>query len=108
MHMLKISKKDFSDFLNRLKDSYRLYGPAGKEDIVDFAPMENVSDIDLSFQNSRLSPKSLFLPQSERMFEYGLDPAGEDAHILKEASKDYSPRGVKGLFAQGCHRDPAL
>ncbi len=97
MDNVKISKKHFSDFLNGLKGAYRLFGPVRKDDIVDFVLIEDVSDIDLSFQNSRLSPKSLFLPQSERIFEYGLDPAGDDAHILKEVAKDYSPRAVIGI-----------
>jgi len=94
MNVLKIEKRKLADTLNKLKDTYQLYGPVRKGDIVDFMQIEAVSDIDLSFQNSRLSPKSLFLPQSERMFEYGLDPARNDAHILKEVPKDYSPRAV--------------
>ena len=97
MKVLKIQKKDFLDFLNRVKDAYRLYGPVGKEEIVHFVQIEDVSDIDLSFQNSRLSPKSLFLPQSERMFECGLDPAGDEARILKEVPKDHPPRAVIGI-----------
>jgi ferredoxin len=97
MNVLKIEKKKLADTLNKLKDTYRLFGPVRRGDIVDFVPIEAVSEIDLSFQNSRLSPKSLFLPQSERMFEYGLDPAKDDAHILKEVPKDYSSRAVIGI-----------
>lgn len=97
MKLLKIKKENLSDFLDGLRDSYRLYGPVRQEGIVHFMQIENPADIDLSFQNSRLSPKSLFLPQSERMFEYSLDPTREDADILKEVSKDYSPRAVIGI-----------
>jgi ferredoxin len=97
MKAIKIQKAHFSDFLNSLKNVYRLYGPVRKEDIVDFVLIEDVSEIDLSFQNSRLSPKSLFLPQSERMFEYSLDPGEDNAHILKEVPKDDSPRAVIGI-----------
>ncbi|NVM20146.1 MAG: 4Fe-4S dicluster domain-containing protein [Desulfobacterales bacterium] len=97
MKVLKIAKERFPDFLDSLKDAYRLFGPVRQEDRVDFVPIENAAQIDLSFQNSLLSPKSLFLPQSERMFEYSLDPAAEDANILKEAPKDYLPRAVIGI-----------
>jgi ferredoxin len=97
MKMLKIDKKDFSGFLDELKTAYRLYGPVRRGDIFSFAPIQDASQIDLSFQNSRLSPKSLFLPQSARMFAYSLDPEREDAHILKEVPKDYSARAVIGI-----------
>jgi ferredoxin len=95
--LVKIEKERLSDLLDSLKDSYRLYGPVRQADMVNFAPFRDAAEIDLSFQNSRLSPKSLFLPQSERMFEYNLDPAMDDANILKEAPKDYSPRAVIGI-----------
>jgi ferredoxin len=97
MKVLKINKEKFSDFLNKLKDSYELYGPVRQADVVNFMPIEDTSVIDLSIQNSRLSPKSLFLPQSEPMFEYSLDPGADEANILKEAPKNYSPRAVIGL-----------
>lgn len=106
MNTLKIEKKEIPGFLDRLKNAYRLYGPVrystpalstGKNGIVHFLPIEDVSEIDLSFQNSRLSPKSLFLPQTERMFEYSLDPADNDAHVLKEMPEDDSPRAVIGI-----------
>jgi hypothetical protein len=95
--LVKIEKERFADFLNSLKGSYRLYGPVRQADMVNFVPIRDAADIDLSFQNSRLSPKSLFLPQSERMFEYSLDPSRDDANILKEVPKDYSPRAVIGI-----------
>jgi len=97
MNEVKIQKERFANFLNSLTDSYRLYGPVRQADMVNFVPIRDTTDIDLSFQNTRLSPKSLFLPQSERMFEYSLDPARDDAHILKEVPRDYSPRAVIGV-----------
>ena len=97
MDQLKIRKGQFSSFVNRLKASYRLYGPVRQGEVVDFVQIEDPIEMDLSFQNSRLSPKSLFLPQSERMFEYSLDPARDDAHILKEIPKVDSPLAVIGI-----------
>jgi ferredoxin len=49
------------------------------------------------FQNTRLSPKLLTLPQSERMFEYSLDENDPEAHIPKESPKDFSPQAVVGI-----------
>ena len=97
MDQLKIRKGRFSDFLNSLKGSYRLCGPVRQGEVVDFIQIQDAVEMDLSFQNSHLSPKFLFLPQSERMFEYSLDPVRDDAHILKEVPKDYSPLAIIGI-----------
>ena len=97
MKMLRIEKKDLSGFLDKLKDVYRLYGPVRQEDMFSFVPIQDASEIDVSFQNSLVSPKHMFLAQSERMFEYTLDPSKDDAHVLKEVQKDHSPRAVIGI-----------
>ena len=97
MKVLKIEKQNLSGFLDKLRDTYRLYGPVRQGDMFSFVPIQNVSEIDVSFQNSRVSPKHLFLAQSERMFEYTLDLSKDDAHVLKEVQKDYSQRAVIGI-----------
>jgi ferredoxin len=97
MKMLRIDKKDLFGFLDKLKNAYRLYGPARVGETHNFVRVQDASEVDLSFQNSRLSPKSLFLPQSEAMFEYSLDNKRDDAHILREVQKDYSPRAIIGI-----------
>jgi len=95
--IVKIRKEKLSEFLKKLKDRYRLYGPVPQGNMVHFLPVQDAADMDLSFQNAILSAKFLFLPQSERLFEYSLDSARDDAHILKEVRKDYSPRAVIGV-----------
>ena len=97
MEQVKIKKEAFSDFLNSLKGSYQIYGPVRQAEVTNFMLIEDAAEMDLCFQNSHLSPKFLFLPQSERVFEYSLDPARHDANILKEVPKDYSPRVVIGI-----------
>ncbi len=97
MDELRIAKEDFSEFLNGLKDCYRLYGPVRQGDMVNFLPIQDAAEQDLSFQNTTLSPKSLFLPQSERLFEYSLAMDKDNAHILKEVPRDSSPCVVIGI-----------
>jgi ferredoxin len=97
MKVVKINKEKFSDFLSKLRDSYEIYGPVRQAGVVHFMPIEDASQVDLSFQNSRLSPKSLFLPQSELMFEYSLAPGTDETNILKEVARGYSPRAVIGI-----------
>ncbi|MBW1842507.1 MAG: 4Fe-4S dicluster domain-containing protein [Deltaproteobacteria bacterium] len=94
---LAIGKEKFHVFLGGLKADYRLYGPVKKEGAVCFAPLENVEEVDLVSPNSLLSPKELFLPQSEKMFECSLNPESEDGHILKEVPRDLDTRVVVGI-----------
>ena len=83
--------------IERLMGRYRVYGPVKNGRCHDFALLKNASEADLGFQNTRLSPKGLFHPQAERMFEYSLAKDDPQAAILKEAEKDFSPRVVLGI-----------
>ncbi|MBW1773228.1 MAG: 4Fe-4S dicluster domain-containing protein [Deltaproteobacteria bacterium] len=91
------AKDEWKEVLAGLKDAYRMFVPVREGDYHIFGPLEEGVDPDFDFQNTRLSPKSLIQPQSERMFEYSLDEGNEEAHILKESRKDYSPRAVVGI-----------
>ena len=83
--------------LDGLRDEYKIFVPVKNGDFHAFNLMENGTRPDFDFQNTRLSPKSLVLPQSERMFEYSLDDNDQDANILKESPKDFSPRAIVGI-----------
>jgi len=91
------SKKEWAASLVGLRDSYQIFVPIKEGDLHNFKPFENGAEPDFDFQNTRLSPKSLILPQSERMFEYSLDENDEEAHILKEAPKVFSPQAIVGI-----------
>jgi sulfhydrogenase subunit beta (sulfur reductase) len=92
-----IKREAFSDFLKSLKEKYEVLVPLKDGDFYTFKPLTDEKDVDLNFPNTRLSPKSLLSPQSERIFEYTLDGENEDAHILKESSKGYPPTVVVGM-----------
>ena len=49
--------------------------------------------MDLSYQNTRLSPKGLFQPHSERMFEYSLAKDDPEAGILQGGAQRLLPAG---------------
>jgi ferredoxin len=91
------SKEQWEKALEGLKDSYRIFVPVKEGDYHTFKRLSEENRPDFDFQNTRLSPKSLILPQSERMFEYSLDEKSEDAHILRETPKDFSPQVIVGL-----------
>ncbi|MCF8083845.1 MAG: 4Fe-4S dicluster domain-containing protein [Deltaproteobacteria bacterium] len=91
------SKKEWTQALEELKQAYRVFAPVKDGDFHTFMPLENGKQPDFDYPNSRLSPKSLVYPESERMFEFSLDESDSDAYILKEAPKDFSPQAVVGI-----------
>ena len=86
-------KEEWTKALEGLQSAYKVYVPVKEGDFHNFRLLETGRKPNFDFQNTRLSPKSVILPQSERMFEYTLDESKEDAHVVKEAAKDFSPAG---------------
>ncbi len=97
MKVLKIDKQGWSQGIENLFDSYRIFGPVKDKDVHDFKRLVKGERPDFEFQNTRLSPKSIIYPQSEVMLEYSLDENVPDHHIMKETAKNYSPRLVVGI-----------
>jgi formate hydrogenlyase subunit 6/NADH:ubiquinone oxidoreductase subunit I len=91
------SKEEWTAAIQDMKTSLKLFVPVRRGDFHGFCLLENGAKPDFDFQNSRLSPKSVVFPQSERMFEYSLNDNDPEAHILKEPSKDYLPRAIVGI-----------
>jgi sulfhydrogenase subunit beta (sulfur reductase) len=92
-----IAKEDWGQVLEGLKGDFKVFVPVKQGDFHNFRLLGENGKPDFDFQNTRLSPKSVIFPQSERMFEYSLDESKEDAHIVKEAPKDFSPQVIVGI-----------
>lgn len=97
MRLIRIDKEEWAGGLERLDESFRLFGPVKQDKFHNFKKLDKGEPPDLNLSNTRLSPKSLIYPQSETMFEYTLDENQDDHHILKEIDKDYSPRAIIGI-----------
>ncbi len=97
MSEIYISKEKFPEVVGQLMSHGRVFGPVFQGQFHEFARLDKPEDIDLSFQNTRLSPKDLFHPHSERMFTYSLAKDDPERSILKDAPKDYSPSVVLGI-----------
>lgn len=97
MKIVKIDKKDWAQGIENLRGAFRLVGPVNKKEFHHFEALDNGELPDLTFQNTRLSPKSIIYPQSEVMFEYSLDENDPDHHLMKEINKDYLPRAIIGI-----------
>jgi ferredoxin len=97
MKVIKIEKSQWSQGLAQLRKGFRLFGPVGKGKVSNIEELAPGQEPDLTFGNTRLSPKNLVFPQSEVMLDYSLDPADPERNIIKEAPKDYTPRAVIGI-----------
>jgi len=97
INIITINKQDWARGLERLHDSYRLFGPVKQDEFHNFRELVKGELPDLKLLNTRLSAKFTVYPQSEKLFEFTLDETREDHHILKEIQKDYSPRAVIGI-----------
>ena len=100
---LTFSKPAWLSALRKLRDSYQILVPVKEGDFHLFKPLDNGKDPDFAFQNTRLSPKGVVYPQSDRMFEVNLDEKDPEANIYKESVKDYSPRAVVGIRPCDAH-----
>ena len=89
-----IKKENLHALLNVLLDHYRVYSPVRHQGMTNFQQISAADQVDLSQVNTTLSPKSLMLPQSESMFKFTLMKTSEQAGILREIEKDFSPRVI--------------
>lgn len=68
--MKKISKKGMNEIIQSLMADYTVFAPVNIDGIFSFRPICTFQQIDPGYQNSKKSPKEVFFPQSETMFEY--------------------------------------
>jgi ferredoxin len=97
------TKEEWLQALEGLGDAYQIHIPVKDRDFYSFGSINNGKRPDFTFQNTRLSAKSIIYPQSERMFEYALDKNTPEAHVLKVTPKDYSPRAIVGIRPCDAH-----
>ena len=79
------TKEQWLTALEGLKASYKIFVPVKDGDFHSFKRLDEGNEPDFDYENTRMSPKSLVYPQSERMFEYSLDETEPDAHIMTES-----------------------
>ncbi|MFC1823453.1 4Fe-4S dicluster domain-containing protein [Thermodesulfobacteriota bacterium] len=91
------TKEKWMETLKGLKENYKLLVPFKDGDFHNFKSLDEVVKADFDYENTRLSPKGLIYPQSERMFECSIDSDAVDAHIYEESPKDYSPQAIVGI-----------
>jgi len=97
------TKDEWGSALMGLKDSYRVYVPVKEGDFHVYRPLEKGTDPDFTFQNTRLSPKSLIQPQSEGMFEFSLEEKGDKANVVRERPREFQAQAIVGIRPCDAH-----
>src|SRR4030043_1878 len=68
---LKIfKKKDVVNFLDSLKKEYNIFVPTEKDGDIRFSEFSSGEDIPWDYLNTKISPKEIFLPQTETLFSF--------------------------------------
>ena len=97
MNIVKIDKKEWEKGLDKLRNAYRLYGPVKTDGFHSFKSLAADEQPDLTYLNTRLSPKAILFPQSEAIIEYSLDTNDTDHHIQRSTPIDENRRAIVGI-----------
>ncbi|WP_461833395.1 4Fe-4S dicluster domain-containing protein [Desulfothermus sp.] len=79
-----LAKQDIKELFDKVSKIGDVFAPVKKGVEVVWSEVQDVSDILFDFKNTSLSPKGLFFPQTECMFEFKNNPRAEDGLILQE------------------------
>ncbi len=88
--MIKIKKTALNGLIEFLLKDYDVYGPADEGKKTAFRKINSAFEIRNDITNTHLSPKNVFFPQSEVMFEYTKEG-------MKVPEKDEKPIAVWGM-----------
>jgi sulfhydrogenase subunit beta (sulfur reductase) len=99
----RFSKEKWIKALRGLGNKCTVFVPVKEGDFHTFRILDEGKKPDFSYQNSRLSPKSIVYPQSERMFECILEESEPEGNIYKEAGKDYQLQIMAGIRPCDAH-----
>ena len=91
------TKKEWTEALEGLRSAYRIFVPVKEGDFHNFRALQNGVQPGFEFQNTRLSPKGILYPPSERMFECDLAEKAAEGNVYRETGKDYPPQAIVGI-----------
>ncbi|MEJ5349779.1 MAG: 4Fe-4S dicluster domain-containing protein [Desulfosoma sp.] len=97
MLTIYVPKEKMPLLIGRIMDKARVFAPVKEGDTYRFRLLDRPDKADLSYQNTRLSPKELMHPQQEAMFRFSLKKGDPKEGILAEIPKDLGKRVVWGL-----------
>jgi len=99
--MIKIKKTGINKFIEYLKEDYDVYAPAEVGKKAAFKEINSAFEIKHDITNTHLSPKNVFFPQSEVLFQYSDDglkiPEREEKPIAVWSMRNCDARSLKML-----------
>lgn len=93
-----IKKGDLPAFVDKLAQSFELYGPARKEFKYAFKRAYSFSELDLGYNTTLLPPKKYLLPQREVLLSYTLGPS-----VTLDAPTENMKRVIFGVHSCDTH-----
>jgi len=89
--MIKIKKSNFENFIGYLKKDFCVYAPAKEGKKYAFKKIDSIKDIANDLLNVDKSPKEIFFPQSEVLFQY----SEEGMKVPERKEKPYAIWGMR-------------
>jgi len=71
-----INKNELAGFLDRLRAGYQVYAPVKEKDYTVFKEIGSGEEATLDYCNSKIPPKGILFPQTEKLFSYSCGPDG--------------------------------
>ena len=97
-----IAKDDVKKFVAAVKAEFNVYGPVPKRGTYIFDTLDDVDRLDLSYDNSMMSPKKYLLPPEEVMMHFDLkEKSVEDALDEVKTAKSQLILGVHNCDIHG-------
>lgn len=86
--MLILTKDKITGWLNKMLDAYQVYAPVEQDGCITFQPIGSGDQAVLDYANSRVPPKEVLFPRSEKLFCYRCEEGGvELAEQIDEKKK---------------------
>jgi len=82
-----LTGEKYPELMNQLIKKYRLFAPIKENGFSSFKQIEDVSEIDTSFLNTRVPPKSIIFKQTETLFLFTPGKKGEIIPVKQENAK---------------------
>ena len=89
--MVKISKKDFGKFIENLQKDFAVFAPVTDGKATGFKKITSAKEINNDVLNTKKSPKEIFFPQSEVLFQY----TKEGLKVPERSEKPFAVWGMR-------------
>lgn len=89
-----ISKKEVTGLLDKLIAGYQVYAPVKEGNYTVFKQICSGAEASLDSKNTKVPPKGILFPQSEKLFSYSVTPEG---NALVEETIDSQKKVIFGL-----------